>query len=85
MRSGFVGTGRFRRRTYEERYYGDDDNSNTVTQMVRICKEVDTEVTHVHDKLSFETAAKVCPPRMELRMLNPHIPIMLNIQGMITP
>ena len=41
--------------------------------------------THVHDKLLSATAANVCPPRMELRIQKPHIPMRLKIQGRITP
>jgi len=41
--------------------------------------------TYFHDKLLFATAASACPPRMQLRMQNPHIVIILMMQGMMTP
>lgn len=72
--------------TNEKRYEDNNDNSNT-NEVARVKKRAlkRTTPTHVHDRFPSAAAAKVCPPRIALRMPNPMSPIRLKMQGSITP
>lgn len=42
-------------------------------------------ITDVQVRFPFDTAARVCPPRMQFRIINPHIVTRLNMLGTMTP